>query len=155
VCLARAAGVPAFSADDSAFRAAVCGEIGNGLRTALLRDGATPAAPSRAPGLVVLQDDGSVEAMSDDASAWLAELPDEGLELPSVVYEVARRARSLAETGRPGLPARARVRVPSQHWLVLHGPGCARLHPGAPPPPSSPSPPTAPSSCRSSWRPTS
>jgi len=127
-CLARAAGEPAFGPDDTAFLTAVCGEIGNGLRSALLLDSACSAVPGRAPGLVVLQDDGSVEAVSDDAVDWLAELPDEGLELPSVVYEVARRARSLAETGRPGLPARARVRVPSQHWLVLHG---ARLRPVA------------------------
>jgi DNA-binding CsgD family transcriptional regulator len=128
VCLARAAGEPDFSPDDTAFLAAVCGEIGDGLRSALLLDSACSAVPGRAPGLVVLQDDGSVEAMSDDAVHWLAELPDEGLELPPVVYEVARRARSLADTGRPGLPARARVRVPSQHWLVLHG---ARLRPVA------------------------
>ncbi len=128
VCLARAAGDPAFSPDDTAFLTGVCGEIGDGLRSALLLDSACSAVPGRAPGLVVLQDDGSVESMSDDAVHWLAELPDEGLELPSVVYEVARRARSLAETGRPGLPARARVQVPSQHWLVLHG---ARLHPVA------------------------
>jgi DNA-binding CsgD family transcriptional regulator len=132
VCLARAAGEAAFSADDTAFLSGVCGQIGDGLRTALLLDSATVDPRGRAPGLVVLRDDGAVEAMSDDAAEWLAELPDEGLELPSVVYEVARRARTLADTGRPGLPARARVRVPSQHWLVVHG---TRLRPvGSGPP---------------------
>lgn len=129
VCLARAVDGPAFSAEDTAFLTAVCGEVGGGLRSALLLESVRPTDPGRVPGLVVLQDDGSVDAISDDAVRWLADLPDEGLELPSVVYEVARRARSLAETGRPGLPARARVQVPSRHWLVLHG---ARLHPVAP-----------------------
>ena len=128
VCLARAAGEPAFSADDTAFLAGVCAQIGDGLRTALLLEGATAAPPGGAPGLVVLRDDGSLEAISDDAAEWLAQLPDEGLELPSVVYEVARRARALADTGRPGLPARARVRMASHHWLVIHA---ARLRPVA------------------------
>jgi DNA-binding CsgD family transcriptional regulator len=133
VCMARAAGEPAFSTDEAAFLAAVCGRIGDGLRGALLLDSASAAAPGPAPGLVVLHDDGSVQALSDDAMQWLAELPDEGLELPPVVYEVARRARALADTGRPGPPARARVRSPSQTWLVVHG---ARLRPVASGPPT-------------------
>jgi len=69
-----------------------------------------------------------VDAVSDNALQWLAELPNEGLELPAVVYEVARRARRPADTDRPGPPARARVRLPSQQWLVVHG---TRLRPGA------------------------
>jgi DNA-binding CsgD family transcriptional regulator len=128
MCLARAAGEPAFGADDVAFVTALCAEIGDGLRRALLLGSADSSASGPAPGLVVLRDDGSVEAMSDAAAHWLGELPDEGLELPSVVYEVARRARALADTGRPGRPARARVRLPSNHWLVVHG---ARLRPVA------------------------
>ena len=128
VCMARGTGEPAFSTDDAAFLTAVCGQIGDGLRGALLLDSASAAAPGRAPGLVVLHDDGSVQALSDDAAQWLTGLPEEGLELPPVVYEVARRARALADTGRPGPPARARVRSPLHDWLVVHG---ARLRPVA------------------------
>lgn len=127
VCLARAAGEPPFSAEDAAFVAAIGEQIGEGLRTGLLLDIARSAPPSSThPGLVVLQDDGSLDAVSDDARRWLAELPDDGLELPSVVYEVARRARVLADTARSGPPARARIRSTSELWLTLHG---ARLRP--------------------------
>ncbi len=129
VCLARADGEPAFTAEEAAFLAAVGEQVGSGLRTALLLDRIRAAEPGALPGLVVLHDDGSVQAVSDDAVRWLRELPDEGLDLPSVVYEVARRARFLADTGRSGPPARARVRLPSQHWLVVHG---ARLRPRSP-----------------------
>lgn len=127
VCMARAAGEPRFSAEDAAFLAGVGAYVGAGLRTGLLLDRAGSARPnSGAPGLVVLHDDGSVDAVSDDARCWLADLPDEGLELPSVVYEVSRRARVLADTGSSGPLARARVRSTSGRWLTVHG---ARLRP--------------------------
>jgi DNA-binding CsgD family transcriptional regulator len=133
MCLARAEDQPLFTAEESAFVAAVGDQIGTGLRGAWLLDRADGAEPGNgAPGLVVLRDDGSVDAVSDDALRWLDELPEEGLELPSVVYEVARRARLLADTARPGPPARARVRLPSRRWLLVHG---ARLRPvGSRPP---------------------
>jgi DNA-binding NarL/FixJ family response regulator len=70
---------------------------------------------------VVLQDDGSVESVSDQALEWLGELPEEGKELPTVIYEVAHRARLLADTNQPAPPARARLRLPSEQWLVVHG----------------------------------
>ena len=138
VCLARAAGEPAFCADDVAFLASIGGQIGDGLRRSLLLDSVASAAPGRAPGLVVLLDDGSVQALSDEAAQWLAELPDGGLELPPMLYEVARRARALADTDRSGPPARARVRTLSHRWLVMHA---ARLRPRV-----------APIWRRSSWR---
>jgi DNA-binding CsgD family transcriptional regulator len=42
------------------------------------------------------------------------------MELPTLIYEVARRARLLADTNQPGPPARARLRLPSQQWLIVH-----------------------------------
>lgn len=129
VCLVRGDGEPAFGAGEVAFLTAVGESVGAGLRSGVMVEYASSTEPAAgAPGLVVLQDDGSVDAVSDNALQWLAELPNEGLELPSVVYEVARRARRLADTDRPGPPARARVRLPSQQWLVVHG---TRLRPGA------------------------
>lgn len=131
-CLTRAAGEPDFTAEEAAFLTAVGETIGGGLRGGLLLDSARAAVPGhRAPGLVVLLDDGAVQAVSDDAAQWFAELPEEGLELPPVVYEVARRARALADTGRSGPPAR--VRSSSQQWLVVHG---SRLRPVGSGPPS-------------------
>jgi DNA-binding CsgD family transcriptional regulator len=83
---------------------------------------ATSAKPyDRIPGLVVLQDDGSVDSISDQAVEWLGELPKEGKELPTILYEVARRARLLADTDHLGPPAHGRLRLPSQQWLVVHG----------------------------------
>jgi DNA-binding CsgD family transcriptional regulator len=122
LCLARGDGEPAFSAADVDFLSSVAGCVGTGLRTAVLLECTTSAKPSsRIPGLVVLQDDGSVDSVSDQALEWLSELPGEGKELPIVIYEVARRARLLADTNHPGPPARARLRLPSQQWLVVHG----------------------------------
>ncbi|MDP8929510.1 MAG: helix-turn-helix transcriptional regulator, partial [Actinomycetota bacterium] len=36
------------------------------------------------------------------------------------VYGVARRARVNADSGKPGPPARVRVRLPSGRWLQVH-----------------------------------
>jgi DNA-binding CsgD family transcriptional regulator len=125
LCLARGDGEPAFSAADVAFLSSVAGRVGSGLRSAVLLECTASAKPSnRIPGLVVLQDDGSVDSVSDQALEWLSEMSElrgEGKELPTVIYEVARRARLLADTDQPGPPARARLRLPSQQWLVVHG----------------------------------
>lgn len=127
MCLARAEGEPAFTAAETTFLGAVARSLGAGLRSGLLLEQASSAGPDDdGPGLLILQDDGTATAVSDNARRRLAELADEGLEFPSVVYEVARRARLLADTGRPGPPARARVRLPSARWLVVHG---SRLRP--------------------------
>lgn len=127
VCLARADGEPSFTAAEVTFLSAVARWLGEGLRHGLLLDQAwSPEPGDTAPGLIVLQDDGTAAAVSDCARHRLAGLPHEGLEFPPVVYEIARRARWLAETDRPGPPARARVRLPSQQWLVVHG---SRLRP--------------------------
>jgi DNA-binding CsgD family transcriptional regulator len=127
MCLARADGEPAFSAAEATFLSTVARPLGDGLRSGLLLERACSAEPGDTnPGLIILQDDGTAAAVSDDARGWLAEMADEGLEFPSVVYEVARRARLLADTDRPGPPARARVRLPSGRWFVLHG---SRLRP--------------------------
>jgi DNA-binding CsgD family transcriptional regulator len=73
-----------------------------------------------------------LESLTGEAERWLDELPADGTGLPSVVYGVARQARARADVGGEGPQARARVRLPSGRWLVVHG---ARLHPqrGGPP----------------------
>jgi DNA-binding CsgD family transcriptional regulator len=73
----------------------------------------------------VLGDDGALESLTGEAERWLSELPSDGLELPSVVYEVAARVRSRVDERLSGPPARARVWLASGRWLVVHG---ARLH---------------------------
>jgi DNA-binding CsgD family transcriptional regulator len=124
-CLTRAERDPDFSSAEVDFLAGICEPVAGGLRTGLLieacRDAATGAEP---PGMVVLRDDGALESLTGEAERWLDELPAGGLELPSVIYEVAAQARSRLEAGS-GPPARARVRLASGRWLVVHG---ARLH---------------------------
>ena len=133
-CLARTEGEPAFSTRDAAFLAAIAPSLGAGLRHGLLLDHARSSEPDAgATGLVVLHDDGSVEAISDSALEWLGQLPDEGLDLPSVAYEVARRARLHADTGGTGPLARTRVRLPSGAWLAISGSRLRAVGPGAAP----------------------
>jgi hypothetical protein len=71
--------------------------------------------------MVVLGDDDTLEALTGDAEHWLRQLPADDLALPSVVYGVARRARARASAGGTGPPGRARVRLPSGRWLLVHG----------------------------------
>jgi DNA-binding CsgD family transcriptional regulator len=132
-CLARGDGEPPFGARDAAFLAAVAPDVGEGLRTALTLTRARPAEPDAGvPGVVLLRDDGSVESVSDAALAWLGRLPDEGLDVPAVVYEVARRVRRQAATGVAATPARARIRLPDGAWLAVSGARLRTAAPGAP-----------------------
>jgi DNA-binding CsgD family transcriptional regulator len=121
-CLTRAERDPDFSAAEADFVGGISEHVAHGLRTALLseacRDAAGAAEP---PGLVVLRDDGALESLTGEAERWLDELSADGLELPSVIYEVAARARSRFDEGRSGPPARARVRLASGRWLIVHG----------------------------------
>jgi DNA-binding CsgD family transcriptional regulator len=121
-CLTRAACEPDFSAAEVDFVGGISEHVAHGLRTALLaeacRDATGAAEP---PGLVVLRDDGALESLTAEAERWLEQLSADGLELPSVVYEVAARARSRFDEGRSGPPARARVRLASGRWLIVHG----------------------------------
>jgi DNA-binding CsgD family transcriptional regulator/GAF domain-containing protein len=115
VCLARTQQEPAFSAAEVAFIAAIAPHVGHGVRSGLLL--AACADPSReSPGMVVLDEHGGLEALTGEAERWLAELPGDGIELPLVVHEVARRAQAGA-----GPRARARVALPSGRWLTVHG----------------------------------
>jgi DNA-binding CsgD family transcriptional regulator len=121
VCLARTQQEPAFSAREIAFVAAIAPHVGHGLRSGLLlAAGADPVGES--PGMVLLDEHGGLESLTGEAERWLAELPGDGLELPLVVHEVARRAQAGA-----GARARARVALPAGRWLTVHG---ARLRGG-------------------------
>lgn len=124
-CLIRHQTQPPFSPGEVEFVNRLCGHIGHGLRTAHLLDAARASDVQGAPGMVVLADDDSIESMSATAEYWLRELPtDRGqtLELPIVVYGVARRARQAAAGAGAGAlePATARVQLPSGRWLLAH-----------------------------------
>jgi DNA-binding CsgD family transcriptional regulator len=117
-CLTRAADEPHFGDAEAGFMAQTAPLVAHGLRTGLLL-AASDDVPSAAepPGMIVLGGDGALETLTGEAERWLDELPADGLELPIVVHEVARRARATAG----GPPARARVALRSGRWLNVHG----------------------------------
>lgn len=120
-CFTRNTDEPDFSPAEIDFVAGICEHVGHGLRSALLLEAHSEGAgAARSPGMVILSDDDEVDAFTGEAEHWLAQLPRDGLELPSVVYGVARRARAAAGDGLTGPPARARVRLPSGGWLLVH-----------------------------------
>jgi DNA-binding CsgD family transcriptional regulator len=123
-CLTRSDQDPDFTIAEVDFIASICDHVAHGLRSGLLTK-SRDDSPPEPPGLVVLLDDSTVESLTEEAVRWLNQLPTDGLELPSVIYEVAARARSRFSRGGTGPPARARVRLPSGRWLVAHG---ARLN---------------------------
>lgn len=126
--LYRESGAPDFESDEAAFVASVSGLVGAGLRRSLITTASTTGTVvSDGPGLVVLAEDGSVEAISPDAKRWIEELdnplgPDaHGIAHPAILH-VAGRARAIAagalgpETGL----ASARILTTSGRWLPTH-----------------------------------
>lgn len=121
VALVRGEGEPDFSRVDVAFVERVSDHVALGLRMALLRDADETTDKERSPGMIVLGDDLSIESQTAQAHVWLEQFPADrgtGLELPAVIYAVARRARATA--ARSDQPAAARVRLTSGRWLVAH-----------------------------------
>jgi DNA-binding CsgD family transcriptional regulator len=122
VALVRDEGQPDFSDKEVAFVARVGEHIAHGLRDALLRETVTAAGTDRAPGVIVLDGDGSVRSLTDQARFWLEQLPPDrgsGLELPAVVHAVARRALMRVASDRAARSS-ATVRLISRRWLSLH-----------------------------------
>src|SRR5262249_26191081 len=122
VALVRAEGEPDFSREEVAFVARISDHLALGLRLALLHESADAAGAPRPPGTIVLRDDLSLESLTAQAERWLEDFPPDrgtGLELPAVVYAVARRARAVA-AGGSDLPPAARVHLRSGRWIVVH-----------------------------------
>ena len=119
--LLRGENEPDFSDKEIAFIARIGAHLGHGLRDALLREQAASGMPARAPGVIVLGRDGAVRSLTDQASFWLEQFPPDraaGLELPTTVHAVARRALG-AEGSGPAGPSSARVRLTSGRWLTI------------------------------------
>lgn len=119
--LLRGENEPDFSAKEIAFMARIGAHLGHGLRDALLREQAAAGMPARAPGVIVLGQDGAVRSLTDQGRFWLDQFPPDreaGLELPAAVHAVARRALAGGSPGPAG-PATARVRLTSGQWLTI------------------------------------
>ena len=131
VCLCRTADEPWFSTAEERSLAGIAVSLGTALRQAHVLTHSEPGKPEE-PGVLLLGEDGRPAGCSESAVRLLSELPDDGTPLPSVVFEVAIRARVLAATGS-GPPAKARVRGRAGRYLVVRGsvlsgdPGGARV----------------------------
>jgi DNA-binding CsgD family transcriptional regulator len=134
LALYRKRGEPAFDDREAGFIARLGPHLAEGLRTTLLAAAVENVDAPDAPGLVMLDAEGCVTAVTAGAARWLGELGDGvGHRLPEyhlaeAIYAVAALARSLeleqADVSR--LP-RARVRADSGEWLLVHA---ARLERG-------------------------
>ena len=125
--LGRFEGRPPYSAGEIAFLASVGDHIANGLRLALLAQGATGDVESPAiPGLILLDEAGHIASLTPEAQDWIAQIPPDGnadAELPASIYYIAHQARALADATRhdDARPAQARVRLRDGSWLLVRG----------------------------------
>lgn len=118
--LARATDAGEFDHDEIRFVASVATHLGRGLRAALTR--APIAAPaSGGAGMLVLDADGAIEASTADAQHWLARMPSPhgGDYLPPAVELVAEHAQAVARGARDLRPARLRIQIPGDGWLLV------------------------------------
>jgi DNA-binding CsgD family transcriptional regulator len=112
-----------FSDDERDLLAAAAPTVAEGLRAAFAVEGTPSRVSGAGPALVVLDDDGNVQAVTAEARHWLTELvrgSATGMRpVPEPVYLVAGRARAAA-AGVGSEPAEAQVRTAAGTWLHLH-----------------------------------
>jgi DNA-binding CsgD family transcriptional regulator len=123
--LYRDPGAPQFAREDLDLLRRLSPHLAEGARRGLLVGEAADPEGADGPGLVVLDDDWSVESLTPGVERWLAELPDGDWErrrkLPPSVLSVAGRALRSVEKDTPGEVAVARVLSRDGRWIVLHG----------------------------------
>jgi DNA-binding CsgD family transcriptional regulator len=117
---------PQFSEQEIDFMRTVAPLLASGAQRGLLIGEAIEPDGPEAPGLLVLNEDFSVESLSPGAERWLDELPQGSWltenRLPPAVLAVAGRAlRSAENFNAPGDVAFARVLSQGGRWVVLHG----------------------------------
>lgn len=123
--LYRDHGRAGFDEDEAALLAELSSHLADGVRRALLLDGAPASTEELGPGLVVLGAANDVEEMNAAAPALLADMVEvagtaAGSLLPTAVFAVAAQTRAAARGADPR-PARGRTLARSGRWLVLHG----------------------------------
>ncbi len=126
LALYREPGRPTFQAEEFQFLRAAAPHLAQGARRGLLVGEASDPEGPEPPGLIVLNEDWSVDSLTPGAESWLSELPDGDWErqnrLPPSVLAVAGRAlRTVEGDDAPGEVAVARVLSSEGRWLVLHG----------------------------------
>jgi DNA-binding CsgD family transcriptional regulator len=141
LCLHREDGPAGFGARDLGLVRRLAPHLGEGLRRAVVRELAEQTMDEAGPGMLVLGEDGEVEAATTAAQYWLAQLPDDAWSARGGLPVPVQAA--IAALDHPGARPGARVRVPTRtgSWLSisadrLTGAGAPRtgvlLEPAAP-----------------------
>ncbi len=137
MALYREATHPPFDADDVALVQSITGIVADALRIHVRR--AVPWLEPSAPGLVVVDDRGTIVSANAEALEWLRllwpmtalgerggedptgllELRDRGVGVPTPLFALVAKARAVAE-GRERGPVRLRLRDERGRWIVLH-----------------------------------
>jgi DNA-binding CsgD family transcriptional regulator len=117
---------PRFSDEEKAWLERAVPLVGRGLRQALLAQPA-PAPPDRGPGLVLLDEAGSVVSATPEATAWLGEVDGgatfesgAGFPVPYEAHAFASRVRGAGTGQQDERATRARVRTRTGVWLLMH-----------------------------------
>lgn len=126
-----------FDADDVAFVRSISTIVANALRVHVRR--AVPWLEPSAPGLVVVDERGTIVSVNGEALEWLRllwpmtalgdgwasdpnalfELRDRGVGVPTPLFALVAKARAVAD-GRERGPARLRLRDERGRWILLH-----------------------------------
>jgi DNA-binding CsgD family transcriptional regulator len=136
LCLHRERSSPPFDAVEVAFLRRVIPSLAEGLRSSLLLGAATAEESADAPGLLLLEEDHSIAAITPVAERLLADVAEEDRSpvhgLPYAIHAVAARLRAAERdgAGAPELEPRARLRTASGQWLVLHASRTTGAHAG-------------------------
>jgi DNA-binding CsgD family transcriptional regulator len=112
-----------FSEDERDLLAGVSPVVAEGLRAACASSQQTARPPHAGPALVLMDENGDIQATTAEAKHWLAELVRSSATpmrpVPEPVYLVAGRARA-AQAGISSEPASVQVRTGTGVWLHLH-----------------------------------
>jgi DNA-binding CsgD family transcriptional regulator len=114
-----------FTPAETGFLASLSGHLAEGLKRALLLTALSAHPDDADAGLLVLDDDNSVQLGNSAGQQWIDELrggDSDGQHLPIVIHAVASRARLGAAGHATGVAtARARISTPSGRWLLVRG----------------------------------
>lgn len=124
VAIYRSDRLPDFAPGDALALAEVSELMAQGIKRAVLTQVVGMVDRENSPGLILINSDGSVEAMNSSAGAWLDDLmvtstPETGL--PSIVHALSSRTRRSVSAESGVQPAQARSRTRSGGWVVMHG----------------------------------
>ena len=126
LCLHRERSSPQFTPAEVAFISRLTPHIAEGLRKALLLGTTTGSDVPNEPGLLLLDEDLSIVAITPIAERWLSEVAESDWSrkktLPSAIFGVVARLQEIERNNEiySDLLPKVRLRTASGHWLVLH-----------------------------------